>query len=412
MFHKDHPWKKGLWIWYIKDCLNGDIDAIIKKCHDYDISYLLIKSGNGTNIWTQINTDLVQRLHGAGIKVYSWSYVYGDEPLKEAEVATHSLGLGVDGHVFDAEGEYERLQDNTAASETMLKTVREKYPGAFLAYAPFPVIDYHTKFPYVTFGKYCDAVMPQIYYGTMQMTPQAAILRMYDNFVRWQKNWMDSGHSDSVKPIIPVGQVYDNKTINPPYILNPADIASFVSIIKGYKSVNFWSFQHLEREDCWAAIRDAKLDEPTDAERGVQAQEVQTPPVQAAIEPQTAPPETSAPAQQEAQAEPEQSAIAQTTAPIETIIEEAQSVAGPTVEIVDATAPVEQPAPVTTTTTSTQTFAIPTDKPSTIVVTPNDKHPDGMEVKVYTAKTHREYFIAFVQFAAKQIALLLKIKIF
>jgi hypothetical protein len=399
MFHKDFCWGKGLWIWRLKDCLNGDVEAIIKKCRDYDISYLIIKSGNGANIWTQFTSDLIQKLHGAGIKVYSWSYVYGDEPLKEAQVAMHSLSLGVDGHVFDAESEYEHLQNNSAAAELMLKTVRAKYPDAFLAHAPYPIIDYHTAFPYVTFGKYCDAVMPQIYYGTMKKTPQQAILAMYDNFVRWQKNWIESGHSDSVKPIVPLAQSYDNRNISPPYILTPADILSFVSIVKGYKSVNFWSFQHIERDDCWEAIRDAQLDKPSDADRGIVAQEQPVAPAQTAPEapaatqaeqPQT-PPETTP----EQQVEPEEVPVEQVeTAP-----------ASPEVATPEEPVPSEPVQPAESTPAPIphklvnlkQTFDVPANKPTTIVLTPNDNHPDGMEVKVYTQKTHREYLVEFVR---------------
>src|SRR5687768_175533 len=163
MLHKDMPFGKGLWIWKIEQCLGGDIDAIIQKCKDYDISYLLIKNGDGEKVWTQLTVDIVTQFHNAGIKVYSWSYNYGLNPLAEATVAIKCLDLGVDGHVFDAESEYEHLVNNAHAAETMLQMVRSRYPDKFLAHAPYPIIDLHKDFPYLTFGKYCDAVMPQVY---------------------------------------------------------------------------------------------------------------------------------------------------------------------------------------------------------------------------------------------------------
>lgn len=400
MYHKDFPFGKGVWIWRLSLCLNGDINAIIKKCKDYDISYLIIKSGDGANVWTQLTPDIVNRFHYAGIKVYSWTYNYGDEPLKEAEVATKSLGLGVDGHVFDAEGEYERLQGNAQAAETMLKAVRAKYPGAFLAHAPFCVIDFHQSFPYMTFGKYCDAVMPQIYHGTMKQTPQEAFVRTYDNFRRWHENWKNSGHADSIKPIIPIGQTYDNYNITPAYVLTPADILSFVKTAKLYKSVNFWSWQHILRDDCWEAIRNSDLDKPTDADRGIVAQEkpVETPQVA------TVPSE---PAQSE---QPTQTIEPPSTTT--TIVEEVISIETPATPPAEEIPPVEQPAkqeepipepaapetPAVTLPPLKQTFDIPKDKPTTIVLTPNDKHPDGMEVKVITHKTHRQYFIELVKY--------------
>jgi hypothetical protein len=419
MFHKNFPFGKGAWIWYLKNCLNGDVEAIISKCHAYDISYLVIKSGNGEFAWDQFSTELVKKLHDANIKVYSWSFVVGDDPVKEAQVAIHSLGRGADGHVFDAEGSYENLPNNGEAAETMLKLVREKYPEAFLAYSSFPIIDYHIEFPYITFGKYCDATMPQVYYGTMGLTPREAIIKMYNNATRWHKNWIDSGYSDSVKPIIPLAQAYDNHEISPPYYLKPSDILDFVSIVKGYKSVSFWSFQHILRPDCWEAIRDAQLDRPSDADRGVQAQPVQTQTVQEATEAQTPPQESTTPAQTEpAEGIQEQPVQEEPAVPVEVATpEETTTVTEPEIEAVDTTTPVEQPEVVTTTTASTDTvttsmqdvpvvssqtfdaaFQVSADKPTTIVVTPNDKHPDGMEVKVYVHKTHREYFVEFVKY--------------
>src|SRR5437870_4679569 len=108
-YHKNFPWGRGLWIWKLQSCLNGDVSAIINKCHAYTISYLIIKGGDGVNVWSQLTTGLVKQFQDAHIKVYSWTYNYGEDPIKEADVAKHCLSLGVDGHIFDAEGEYERV---------------------------------------------------------------------------------------------------------------------------------------------------------------------------------------------------------------------------------------------------------------------------------------------------------------
>ena len=183
MYHKDMPFLKGLWIWDVRQCLGGDIDAVVRKCKDYDISYVIYKGGDGEFTYPtpkdgvsrppQLTTDVVTRFHSAGIKIYSWTYNYGLNPLAEAAVAIKCLDLGVDGHVFDAKSEYEHLVNNANAAETMLQMVRSRHPDAFLAYSTYPIIDYHKDFPYLTFGKYCDAVMPQVYYGDWKRTPQA-----------------------------------------------------------------------------------------------------------------------------------------------------------------------------------------------------------------------------------------------
>lgn len=247
-FHPQFPFGKGMWIWYLSACMGGDIQRIIQQCKDFNISYVIVKCGDGENTWDQFTSELVNAFHTAGIKIYSWSYVYGNNPLREAAIAMWALDMNVDGHVFDAESEYE---GKNPQAEIMLQAVRNHSESAFLAYAPFPIIDSHPTYPYVEFGKYCDAVMPQIYWGDFQKTPLDAVNWMYDNFSRWQEV-----HPGSTKPIIPLGQAYDNPDINPPYKSTPEDLAEFISVVRGYMSVTFWSFQHILGDPLWEAIRD------------------------------------------------------------------------------------------------------------------------------------------------------------
>jgi hypothetical protein len=110
--------------------------------------------------------------------------------------------------------------------------------------------------------------MPQVYYGNWKKTSQQGIVWMYENWTRWHQSWIESGHGDSIKPIIPIGQAYDNSDPKVLYVLKPEDIHAFINTVNGYKSVNFWSFQHILRDDCWEALRDAKVDPPSDADVG------------------------------------------------------------------------------------------------------------------------------------------------
>jgi hypothetical protein len=419
-FHKDHPFGKGLWVWRISECLDGNIDTIIRKCNDFDISYLLIKSGDGDKLWDQLTREVVDKLHNAGLKVYSWTYNYGLNPLAEAEadVAIKSLDLGVDGHVFDAESEYEHLVNNTHVAEIMLQTVRSRHPDKFLAYAPYPIIDLHKDFPYLTFGKYCDAVMPQVYYGNWKKTPQQGIQWMYDNFVRWHQNWIDSGNAASIKPIIPLGQAYDSPDPKTLYVLTPTDIHAFINTVKGYKSVNFWSFQHILRDDCWEALRDAKLDPATDADLGrvIAAAEPEQPvqttteaPVQPVEEtPTVFVPEESA---EETVTTTTYSPVIETTSTQPdgtsvTVVEQVETPAPEGVTVVTPEEVVAAPAETQTVTpqTNSQTVDLPgkidvpiTEK-TTITVKPDSSHPDGVRVTVVTHKTHREMFLEFVRY--------------
>lgn len=257
-FHKNFPFGKGMWIWNIPNCEGGNISKIIEKCKRYNFSHVLIKSSDGENSFPagrnpQLTKEIVDRFHASGISVYSWSYNYGNNPKREAALALWALEqLGVDGHVFDAETEWEKQPDTAARAVEMLSIVRAQQPNAFLAHAPYPYIDYHTRFPYVEFGKYCDAVMPQAYWGTIGITVTQMVADLFAQWSKWEKHWKEIGHADSIKPIIPIGQTYDNPGEG--FTQTPAQIVDFISQVAGYGSVNFWDWEHTDRQDLWEAL--------------------------------------------------------------------------------------------------------------------------------------------------------------
>jgi hypothetical protein len=260
-FHKNFPFGRGMWIWYLNQCEGGSIQRIIDKCKKYNISYVMVKCGDGENTWPQWNKELVERFHAADIKIYAWMFNWGKNPLREGAIACWALDMGADGFIFDAEGEWENLPDPAGTAKLMLELVRKHAPDAFLAHSPLPIIDLHKKFPYVEFGKYCDAVMPQLYYGAMNRTPENVIMWSFQQWSKWEKIWKEGGHEDSIKPIIPAGQTYDieSTATHHGFKCTPGILKAFMDGIAAYGSVNFWSWQHTVREDLWEAIRDSDL---------------------------------------------------------------------------------------------------------------------------------------------------------
>jgi hypothetical protein len=230
----------GIWIWELWTCCNKpsidkvtpeDIAALIQKLKDNHVKFVLVKSGDGVNTWEQWSTELVKAFSDSGIALCSWSYVYGDDPVREAHIAEWSLDFGSKMHVFDAETEY---QGKPTSAKIMLETVRQHAPQAILAYAPFPIIDYHLSYPYIEFGKYCDLVMPQIYWGDFLKSPVDALNWTFQQWSKWQKTWKANGFADSIKPLIPLGQAYDNPDSKVNYEESGKDIADFIQAAKGY----------------------------------------------------------------------------------------------------------------------------------------------------------------------------------
>jgi hypothetical protein len=189
---------RGMWIWYVSASSGGNLSSIIAQAKAYGISTLMIKSGDGTNMWSQFTPALVSNLHAAGLRVCAWQYVYGNHPQLEAQVGATAVKDGADCLLIDAEVEYE---GKYVAAQTYMTQLRTLIGANFpVALAGFPYVDFHPAFPYSVF------LGPG---GAQYSTPQ-----MY---------WQDIGTSvDAVyahtlsfnrvygRTIIPLGQTYSN----------------------------------------------------------------------------------------------------------------------------------------------------------------------------------------------------------
>ncbi len=257
---------KGDWIWQVPTCISalgvGSVQGLIDYQKSRGMQWITVKCGDGGNIWSQFNTDLITRAHAAGLKIFGWAYVYGNNVQGEINVALNALALGADGFIIDAEGEYEALANNSLVASNYCAAIKAAYPNRFLAHAPFPIISSHSRFPYIMFGKFCDAVMPQTYWadiGGVNGTNYAVtmVARMNTEWRNWQ-NSLTGANTNAIKPIVPIGQGYNsvNGTVT------GTQISAFVSALKtnaspatagGYRGVSFWSCQH-HTADMWNAI--------------------------------------------------------------------------------------------------------------------------------------------------------------
>ena len=46
---------RGMWIWYISRSAGGTLSSIIATARQYGVSTLIIKSGDGRDMWSQFN---------------------------------------------------------------------------------------------------------------------------------------------------------------------------------------------------------------------------------------------------------------------------------------------------------------------------------------------------------------------
>jgi hypothetical protein len=264
---------KGDWIWEIPETESRLGVSNVQGIIDYEVSmgmkWITVKCGDGNNIWTQFNSDLITRAHNAGLKIFGWAYVYGnnmdhygsnspDNVNGEINVALHALALGADGFIIDAEIEYETNATRVSDAILYAGTIKADYPTRFLAHAPFPYISWHSGFPYIQFGEYCDAVMPQDYWGAIGISPQTMVANMNSQWRNWQ-NSLTGSNTNAIKPIIPLAQSYSPVTGSQiTAFLNALQTNSPKASVTGYNGVSFWDAQS-RNADMDNAIRAANM---------------------------------------------------------------------------------------------------------------------------------------------------------
>jgi hypothetical protein len=217
----------GMWIWYVSKSNGGDTGAIVAQAKAHGITTVFVKSGDGTNYWTQFTPGLVAALHAGGLRVCSWQYVYGKSPAAEASVAARSVTeAGADCFVIDAETEYEsRYTQAQTYVHDLRSAVGADYP---IGLAAFPYTDYHPSFPYSVFlgpnGAQFNA--PQAYWKEIGGGVDAVV----DHTYRFNRPYG--------RTIAPIGQTYDG--------VPASEIMRFrqVAAAEGATGLSWWSWQH------------------------------------------------------------------------------------------------------------------------------------------------------------------------
>jgi hypothetical protein len=284
---------KGVWIFAMKDATNKlgghipavtNINSLMAYYKSAGLRYCIIKSATNDKLFGdcttggQLTSNLVSIAHSNNILVFGYNRSYGSNIVGEVAMADYVFNQGADGFVFDAEAEWEAggthpwITNAPAQAWQLCSQVRSNWPNKFLAHAPFPIIYFHTSFPYKEFGYWCDAVMPQIYHFSLSSWPgikessSAAINWSDVNWRTWQSSLASLPQTNyagapvawtnAIKPIIPLQDVY-GEVIAGGIICEGAasslypdsDVLEFTDYAAadphaqtagGYQGVNFW----------------------------------------------------------------------------------------------------------------------------------------------------------------------------
>jgi len=293
---------KGVWVYSMADATNKlgghvasvtNIPSLMRYYKSQGLRYFIVKAATNDKLFgdchpgPQFNSNLVNIAHANGLLVFGYNRSFGSNILGEVAIADYVFNQGADGFVFDAEAEWETgrpwITNGPAQAWQLCSTVRSNWPNKFLAHAPFPIIYLHASFPYKEFGFWCDAVMPQIYHFSssgIKESPSAAINWSDVNWSYWQKsiyllspsniNGMTVYWTNSVKPIIPLQDVYGN--VVPGGIIcegaasevySDEDVMEFIDYSAadpnaqtggGYRGANFWRADTIGAGQ-WSKIR-------------------------------------------------------------------------------------------------------------------------------------------------------------
>ncbi|HEV3071269.1 MAG TPA: peptidoglycan-binding domain-containing protein [Solirubrobacteraceae bacterium] len=227
---------QGMWIWYLSKSAGGNLPALVAQAHAAGVSTVFVKSSDGaSNYWSQFSPELVATLHANGLKACGWQYVYGTNPVGEAELGAKAAAAGADCLVIDAESEYE---GHYAAAQRYIETLRAKVGPAYpVGLATFPYVDYHESEPYSVFmgpnGAQFNA--PQMYWKAIGTSVANVYAHTYEQNLIYGR------------PIAPLGQTYESPS--------SSDLIAFRSLAAAYGAhgLSWWDWQETSTSG-WSAL--------------------------------------------------------------------------------------------------------------------------------------------------------------
>jgi hypothetical protein len=160
---------KGFFTFNLRNCEGGDPGSILAAAQAAGLSHIIVKIADGVQAagidpsGVDFTAPVVQALQQAGMNVWGWQSVYGNDPSAEAAIAIARMqALGLDGYVVSAGKEYEQPGRSSAAQQ-FITTVRAalKLP---IALSSFRFPNFHPKFPWSDFLTFCDLHMPQVFW--------------------------------------------------------------------------------------------------------------------------------------------------------------------------------------------------------------------------------------------------------
>jgi hypothetical protein len=230
------PQGKGFFTWKLSRIEGGEPQAIAAKAKAANLSYVLVKIADGGEPYQgdfgnpkDYVTPTIQALRGQGIGVWGWHYVYGNDPVAEAEIAIRRIKqYDLELYVIDAEQEYQSRSKAMAARRFMLR-LRAAMPNLPVALCSYRYPSLHSAFPWQEFLERCDYNMPQVYW-IGRNNPAAQLERCFREFQS----------RSPARPMIPVGAAFRESGWQP----TPGSITEFLHKVQdlNLSAACFWEW--------------------------------------------------------------------------------------------------------------------------------------------------------------------------
>jgi Putative peptidoglycan binding domain len=225
-----------MWIWYLTKSDGGSVPTILSRARAAGVVTLIIKSSDGANYWSQFSPGLVRELRAGGMQVCAWQYVYGTNPIAEADMGARAVRAGAQCLIIDAEAEYEgRYASAASYLHQLRRLVGSHYP---VGLASFPYVDYHPAFPYSVFlgpgGAQFD--MPQMYWLEIGRGVGTVFRHTYtDNRIYG-------------RPIYPLGQTYGSP------LTGDIELFRGLAVRYGSPGISWWDYAWTSADGFWPAL--------------------------------------------------------------------------------------------------------------------------------------------------------------
>ena len=226
------------------------MDAVANLASQAKFSHVLLKIADGTSPYNVIDGQdwaayLTRSLHDRAIQALGWHYVYGYDPLGEANIAIQRVTeLGLDGYVIDAEAPYKEPGRDEDARQFM-DALRAALPTFPIVLSSYRYPSYHPQFPFQAFLEKCDYNMPQVYW-VLAHNPADQLVRSVREF---------QGITP-FRPIIPTGAAYLEGGWSPTDI----EVNEFLRAAQNLdlSAANFWEWANCRKNlpAVWSAIYD------------------------------------------------------------------------------------------------------------------------------------------------------------